>query len=55
MNIYEKEFCDEDLCDLEEEVGLAVSDFNPLLKDVEVDEHGLRKGIFKVTIEYIKE
>ena len=56
MIIFEKEYSDESLYDLAEDVGESVMDYhNPKYKKLPEDEDGFKKGIFTVTIEWKNE
>lgn len=53
--LFEKTYSDESLIDLPEDVGDAVSvDYSDTYKKLPQDEHGYRKGSFKVTIEWVE-
>lgn len=56
MKIFENTYCGEGMIDVEQDVGEAFScDSNPAIKKVPVDEYGIFKGQFRVTIEWIPE
>ena len=53
IKTFEKTYCSEELCDLDRDVSEAFTEvFNPLMKEIPVDEHGFHQGSFKVTIEW---
>jgi len=49
--IFEKEYCGESLSDIERDINEAFSDqFNPVMREIPVDDWGFPKGDIKVTI-----
>jgi len=56
VKIFEKEYDGESLYDLEHDVSECMcNDYNPLLKELPVDEWGFPKGNFVVTIVWTEE
>jgi hypothetical protein len=56
MIIFEKEYCDESLYDLERDVGESIQGYhNPKYSKLPEDEDGYKKGVFTVTIEWKNE
>lgn len=49
--IFCKVYCDESTMDLPEDIGNAIDEDH----GIPVDEHGFRKGSFKVTVEWSDE
>jgi hypothetical protein len=50
MVIFQKNYDDESLYDMPEDLGYAVDEENPDYHKLPEDEHGLKKGTFTVTI-----
>lgn len=57
MKVFEQEYSDESFAqDIERDIYEAMlPEYNPKVKDIPVDEHGFRKGSFKVEVTYIPE
>ena len=53
MILFQKEYLEEELCDLERDVTEALQgDYNALMHTIPFDRFGSMKGVFKVTIEW---
>lgn len=51
IELFKQEYDGESLYDLERDIGEAFDvQYNPKAKDIPVDEHGLHKGTFVVTV-----
>ena len=49
--IFEKEYDGESIVDLDRDISEAtIEEYNPMVKLIPTDEHGLQQGTFKVTI-----
>lgn len=56
MNIFEKEYSSEELCDLSRDIYECFDpQFNPVVNVIPVDEYGFHKGSFVVTVRWEKE
>jgi len=56
ITIFNKEYDGESLYDLGRDIDEAfIGDYNPLLDEVPVDEHGLQQGKFTVSIVWSEE
>jgi hypothetical protein len=56
ITLFEKTYDDESLYDLDRDIFEAMSDlYSPLAKNIPKDEHGFRRGSFKVKIEWSEE
>lgn len=56
MNIFRKEYSDESLYDLGQDVEEAINpEYNDLITKIPKDEHGFMKGSFQVTIEWVQD
>lgn len=54
--VLQKLYCGEGIIDIEQDVGEALNSvYNPEMKKVPTDEHGIPLGEFKITIEWIPE
>ncbi len=53
MILFKKEYCDEELYDVERDVSECFDlDFNPKVKDIPVGEDGFTEGTYTITIEW---
>jgi hypothetical protein len=56
MEIFNETYDSESLYDLERDISEAFDvDYNPVVKEIPVDEHGFQEGTFEVTIKWIPE
>ena len=53
MKIFKKEYCAEQLCDVERDVSECFEpDFNPIVKNIPVGKDGFTEGTYTITIEW---
>jgi hypothetical protein len=56
MKIFEKDFDGESLYDVQRDIIECFDGrFNPIVKDIPQDEHGIQLGTFRITVEWINE
>lgn len=56
ITLFSKEYDGESLCDLSRDIHEAFDvRLNPAVAIVPTDEHGFQQGMFKVSVEWIKE
>lgn len=56
MTLFEKDYDGKNLYDLKRDIAEAFEvKFNPLIKDVPIDQHGFPMGKFTVTVTWSKE
>ena len=54
--IFKQEYYGDSLCDVYRDVSEALDEtYNPKIRDIPVDEHGVSKGTFTVTITWSPE
>jgi len=52
--IFQKEYSDESLYDLDRDISEALSDPDNVMADIPVDDDGFREGTFIVTINWVR-
>lgn len=49
--VFEKEYCGEGLIDASQDIGECfLEDYNPVIQEIPVDEHGIQTGTFFITV-----
>ena len=55
-HLFNKDYCGEEICDVDRDVSEVFdSRITPAIESVPVDEHGLHKGKFRITVTWCSE